>query len=782
MTHVVQVEVLEIQPGGVLVKLLADDRTGFIRRGELSWDRRVGVTPPLPRAGERLEAKIIKERKESPEVYLSLRQLVDPWHEVEKKYQPDQVVRGEVVNLRHFGVFVQLEPGLDAIVWPRDMPLRRDQRPAEILSIGDQVQGVITLIDLKKHKLELSLTRHMATLSLAPGPARKSIQLELFRDSVASTKTGPAAADPPVTPRDQMTRRRYHAPLPKPETLLLIDDNGSHLSEIRQQLEKTFSFDIDSVSSGRAALERVRNGQTYDLAIIDLKLANEHGPRVAEELLERLPDLAVLFTSLDPQAEKTLPMIKGRTFPFAVKEPEEIAEWIDKLSSGYWEEAPEPAMATTAYTAYTGPGNVIQQLELTAMARRSLPDRLRQMLADLRAETNASQGLVIELDSTSKSVSIIAAEPPLKKDIYEQSLDNLYYSPARDVVEDRVEFFATGIDQDRDARFKNLLPLLAYKAFIGLPLTIPDLVTRHALFLFNEHRPEFESEEIDRARLAAKFMQVALERGLLLDTMRRFEQRYTLGQLLGSLVHELSNKLDGLEGQLASLPVALHKARTAIEPAEQTRWLDEAGEATGEITQAKSELRALVNAYARMVSGDLQAVDVNEVARKVKRQLVMRAREANVEIHLAAPPDMPPARTVQSRLEQVLTNLVLNAIQQIERQAETLAQVARESGQTVALLQEGLVILQIRLDQAGGSYPIQISVIDTGPGIHTHRYEDIFRLDTSVRPKGHGLGLFISRNLVETMGGRLRLADSVIFLGSAFVVELPRFDETGAPP
>ncbi|HEX9926355.1 MAG TPA: S1 RNA-binding domain-containing protein, partial [Anaerolineae bacterium] len=515
MTRVVQVEVLEIQPGGVLVKLLADDRTGFIRRGELSWDRRVGMTPPLPQAGEHLEAKIIKERKESPEVYLSPRQLIDPWHEVEKTYHPDQVVRGEVVNIRHFGVFVQLEPGLDAIVWPRDMPLRRDQRPAEILSIGDQVQGVITLIDLKKHKLELSLTRQLEALSLAPGPARKSIQLELFQDNVASIKTGPAVPSLTAPLKDQAARRRYHAPLPKPETLLLIDDNGTHLSEIRQQLEKMFSFDIDSVSSGRAALEHVRGGRNYDLAIIDLKLTNEHGTRVAEELLERLPDLAVLFTSLDPQAEKTLPMIKGRTFPFAIKEPEEIAEWIDKLSSGYWEGVPEP---TTAYTAYTGPGNVIQQLELTALARRSLPDRLRQMLADLRAETNASQGLVLELDSASKSASIIAAEPPLKKDIYEQSLDNLYYSPARDVVENGTEFLATRIDQDRDARFKNLLPLLAYKSFIGLPLTVPDLAARHALFLFNEHRPEFEPEEIDRARLAAKFMQVALERGLLLDT------------------------------------------------------------------------------------------------------------------------------------------------------------------------------------------------------------------------------------------------------------------------
>jgi signal transduction histidine kinase len=71
-------------------------------------------------------------------------------------------------------------------------------------------------------------------------------------------------------------------------------------------------------------------------------------------------------------------------------------------------------------------------------------------------------------------------------------------------------------------------------------------------------------------------------------------------------------------------------------------------------------------------------------------------------------------------------------------------------------------------------YPIQIIVIDTGPGIHYHQQERIFLLDTSTRRTGHGLGLYISRNLAETMGGRLRLVDSLMFIGSAFVVELPQ--------
>jgi signal transduction histidine kinase len=79
----------------------------------------------------------------------------------------------------------------------------------------------------------------------------------------------------------------------------------------------------------------------------------------------------------------------------------------------------------------------------------------------------------------------------------------------------------------------------------------------------------------------------------------------------------------------------------------------------------------------------------------------------------------------------------------------------------------------------GAAYPLGIVVIDSGPGIAAHRQEEIFLLDTSGRKEGHGLGLYISRSLMETMGGRLSLADSVMFLGSAFIIALSEFPTEG---
>jgi signal transduction histidine kinase len=236
----------------------------------------------------------------------------------------------------------------------------------------------------------------------------------------------------------------------------------------------------------------------------------------------------------------------------------------------------------------------------------------------------------------------------------------------------------------------------------------------------------------------------------------------------------LSNKLDALGG-VETLRAILQKATNATRETQRSKLLIDAEKRVEKLVQARADLKELVWAYSRMVSDDLEQVDTNAVVSKVKLQLETKAQEAKVRIILKKASDLPPAKAIQSRLEQVVANLVLNAIQQIEKQCYWMAQVAQQRNDQTLLMPGGIVIVQTRHKEPQSPYPIEIVVTDTGPGIHYHRQEKIFLMDTSTRSKGQGLGLFISRNLIETMGGRLRLVDSVMFMGSAFVVELPAF-------
>lgn len=765
MAQIVEVEVSDIRAGGVLVKILKDGRIGFIRRRELSWERRITFRPNLPHVGERFEAKIINEGENGHYPQLSLCQLTDPWKDAKNKYAVNDIVRGEVVNIRDFGVFVQPEPGIDAVIWPRYLPMLRDQVPHDILAVGDQVQGVLLNIDWSKRQMELSITHRLEQISRVTQDG-KLPQIEVFREKLnewgettVKSSTSKFGINSTVSPR-------YHPPLPKLKQVLIVDDNPRDRQYIMRAIIHEHELVVGGASNSKKALEKLTKGTDYDLVIIDLTLKRDNGVDVAEKLLDHRPDLDILFTSNDPLVERKRLVIRGRKYPFVHKEREDLIAWIDNLYGGYWEEIDQKDDMSQE-----GNGSFLQQLGMTAVARRPLTEVLTELLARLREETGVTYAIVLEVDEAKGSVAVIASAPLLEDELL-YGIDALYYSPVQDVVENNVTDYRQYIPSERPNSLKNFFPLLEYQTYLGIPLNISGMRTRHALLLLDEYRPVISDEVKERAYLTTQFIRMALERNLLLDFMHRYEQRYTLGQLLGSLVHELTNKLDTLAAT-DNLATILQRAGKADGVDEQQQWLQHGQETAVRLVRAKQDLQELVLSYSRLASGHFEPVDVNETILKIVRQMTKKANEVHVWLRFIPFSGLPPARAVQPRLEQVITNLLLNAIQQIDRKRHQMAEIAHERGK-MPLCQQGIISIQTRYRKAA-VYPIEIIIMDSGPGVSAHRQEEIFLLDTSGREAGHGLGLYISRSLMETMGGQLSLVDSVSFLGTAFIITLSEF-------
>lgn len=764
MNQQVTIKVVEIRGSGWVVEIQGTNQLGFIRRRELSWDRSVTAYHTLS-IGDALQAKVIPGAKNFPYLQLSVRQLTDPWEDIRRKYKEGQIVRGEVVNIRSFGVFAQLEPGIDAVIWPRDIPFLPSQRLENVLAVGDAVQGVITDIDYSKHRIQLSIIHRIKQVydllrvaNYYPIP-----QIELFKDRIgadsSSTKVNRSSLS--VTPP---TKTHYHPPIGIPNKILVVDDNQKELDQLSHYLQTRFNIPVKGIADGETAYAEITQDPLFTLAIIDLNLKGESGIQIAQKLLTINPQLSIIFISNDPMGEKSVSKVYGHMFPFCIKENSQVAEWIDELCSGYWE-----SDLKSYESAYVGKGNFISQLGMKHLPQRSFVETVWETVLRLRKETQVTHVIVLEVDSANKKVSFLATAPLIRSDIQQYVLDGLYFSPVRNVVENEEIFYKTNISSERDSDLKYFFPLLSFQSCLGIPLVMPHFVTRYALFLLDEKRSSFETEIQQQAEASAHLILIALERDRLLDYMRRYEQRYLLGQLLGSLVHELMNKLDTFGSQVEVLPVVLDKARNNPE-GERQRWWEKSGQIVAKLNETKQELEELVLSYSRVAKGDLEAVNVAAVLEKIKNQLDTRARDANIQIIINEAPSFPMTKAILPRLEQVVANLVLNAIQQIENQCHLMAQISH-----APLVRGGIVMIQTRYRGTDVSRPIEIIVIDTGPGIHMHRQGEIFMLDTSLRPGGHGLGLFISRNLVETMGGELLLADSVMFLGSAFVVRLPAF-------
>jgi signal transduction histidine kinase len=116
------------------------------------------------------------------------------------------------------------------------------------------------------------------------------------------------------------------------------------------------------------------------------------------------------------------------------------------------------------------------------------------------------------------------------------------------------------------------------------------------------------------------------------------------------------------------------------------------------------------------------------------------------------------------RLQQAFLNIMLNAVQHVGRMVEQWPAA-----------QATLRITTGRDPRPGGRLWVRFA--DSGPGIHHRLWEQIFALGFSTRTGGTGLGLFIARSLLESMGGTVVVEQSLTPGGTTFRVELPSVAE-----
>lgn len=122
---------------------------GLVHISELSWDK-VGRAEDAFRVGDKVKVKVIG--KTNGKLAFSIRQTQeDPWDKIEDKYKKESRVKGTISKLTDFGVFVQLEPGIEGLVHLTKIP------PGKSLAKGDSVNVYVEEIDPKEKRISLGL-------------------------------------------------------------------------------------------------------------------------------------------------------------------------------------------------------------------------------------------------------------------------------------------------------------------------------------------------------------------------------------------------------------------------------------------------------------------------------------------------------------------------------------------------------------------------------------------------------------------------------------------------
>lgn len=148
-------EVKRLTSFGAFVDINGVD--GLLHISELSYGR-VNKASDMLKIGDKIEVYVLSADKETRKVSLSLKRLTeDPWSNIEVKYPIDSVVLGKVVRFASFGVFVELEPGIDALVHISKISNKRIEKPSDALKIGEMIKAKIIEVNTEAKKIGLSI-------------------------------------------------------------------------------------------------------------------------------------------------------------------------------------------------------------------------------------------------------------------------------------------------------------------------------------------------------------------------------------------------------------------------------------------------------------------------------------------------------------------------------------------------------------------------------------------------------------------------------------------------
>jgi small subunit ribosomal protein S1 len=136
---------------------IAEGVEGLVHVSEMSWSTHLRSAQDFVNVGDEVEAVILSIDRDERKMSLGIKQLTsDPWTDITKKYPTKSKHKGKIRNFTNFGVFVELEEGIDGLVYISDLSwTKKVKHPSELFQIGDEIEVVVLELDVDERKLSL---------------------------------------------------------------------------------------------------------------------------------------------------------------------------------------------------------------------------------------------------------------------------------------------------------------------------------------------------------------------------------------------------------------------------------------------------------------------------------------------------------------------------------------------------------------------------------------------------------------------------------------------------
>lgn len=231
-----------------------------------------------------------------------------------------------------------------------------------------------------------------------------------------------------------------------------------------------------------------------------------------------------------------------------------------------------------------------------------------------------------------------------------------------------------------------------------------------------------------------------------------------LGSLLAAVAHELNNPLSIVIGQTMMLRETLASTPMAADLVQRSAKIEIAAHRCASIVRSFLDM-------ARQRKHERRRVLISDIVEAALELLSYNLRSSGVEVDIDVPKDLPALWIDADQIHQVIVNLVVNAYQSLEEKTE------------------GRRLIRISAEQDARAKTISLKILDNGAGIPPNIRSRIFDPYFTTKPQGSGtgIGLAVSRGLIESHGGTLDVDLTPSLAGAGFIIVLP-IDDTGATP
>ena len=271
---------------------------GLIHVSEMSWSQHLRSAQDFMKVGDQIEAVVLTLDREERKMSLGIKQLTaDPWENIETKYPVGTKCTAKVRNFTNFGVFVEIEEGIDGLIHISDLSwTKKVKHPNEFTSVGADIEVVVLEIDKENRRLSLGHkqleenpwnaieqqfavdTVHTATIAevtekgaivtLAENVEGFAPAKQLVKEDGTTLKAGETAEFKVIdfskaTKRITLSHsrlfeeaRRAEAAAEKAERKAAADATKSSVKKIQQSVEKTTLGDIAGLAELKAQLEK----------------------------------------------------------------------------------------------------------------------------------------------------------------------------------------------------------------------------------------------------------------------------------------------------------------------------------------------------------------------------------------------------------------------------------------------------------------------------------------------------------------------------------------------